>query len=295
MTEHHEDGREAGRVETAQLIGLLKEHAHDAAHDQRLRWAITGIECRAARMRRVRGRLAGSAQGREDWWRTWGAPNVAVRIEVPFQAAEFHGVPDAPVTASRVYTVATADAARRELTVDLVVHEGDSPAMRWLRSVRPGDVVELSQPRQHRLPLVASDHVLLADSTGLPAAVSILTGMGLPGRVRLLARVAPDEVPELDGVEVTRLEGPLDRAFAALDLDGVDSVWGAAESGEMRPVRRLCRKGLGLPSEATQVCGYWRRGVSNTRLDLDRLRLYRDILARGGGPEDLEEQMVEGV
>ena len=167
--------------------------------------------------------------------------------------------------------------------------------MRWLRSVRGGDVVGLSQPRQHRLPLTASDHVLLADSTGLPAAVSILTGMGLPSRVRLLARTAPDEVPELDGVEVTRVKGPLDRAFAALDLDGVDSVWGAAESGEMRPVRRLCRKELGLPGEATQVCGYWRRGVSNTRLDLDRLRLYREILARGGGPEDLEEQMVEGA
>ena len=283
------------RAETAQLLGLLKEHAHDAARDQRLRWTITGIERRAARMRRVRGRLDDGTQDREGWWRTWGAPNVAIRIEVPFQADEFHGVPDAPVTASRVYTVATADAARREIAVDLVVHEGDSPAMRWLRSVRPGDVVELSQPRQHRLPLTASDHVLLADSTGLPAAVSILTGMGLPGRVRLLARTAPDEVPELDGVEVIRVEGPLDRAFAALDLDGVDSVWGAAESGEMRPVRRLCRKEMGLPGEATQVCGYWRRGVSNTRLDLDRLRLYREILARGGGPEDLEEQMVEGA
>ena len=95
-------------------------------------------------MRRVRGRLDDGTQDREGWWRTWGAPNVAIRIEVPFQADEFHGVPDAPVTASRVYTVATADAARREITVDLVVHEGDSPAMRWLRSVRPGDVVELS-------------------------------------------------------------------------------------------------------------------------------------------------------
>ena len=100
---------------------------------------------------------------------------------------------------------------------------------------------------------------------------------------------------ELDGVEVIRVEEPLDRAFAALDLDGVDSVWGAAESGEMRPVRRHCRRTLGLSKEATQVYGYWRRGASNTRLDLDRLRLYRDILAAGGDPAELEERMVEMV
>ena len=72
-------------------------------------------------------------------------------------------------------------------------------------------------------------------------------------------------------------------------------MWGAAESGEMRPVRRHCRRTLGLSKEATQVYGYWRRGASNTRLDLDRLRLYRDILAAGGDPAELEERMVEMV
>jgi len=271
-----------------------------------VRWRITGIESRAAHMTRVHGILdrdddadadadADTEAGATEWAERWCIPNVAIRIELPFQSAEFHGIPDAPVTASRVYTVATADPERREITVDFVVHEGDSPAMLWLRSVRPGDVVELSQPRQHRIPLVATSHVLVVDSTGLPAAVSVLTGMDLPGRVRLLARIPSDEVPELDGVEVIRVEEPLDRAFAALDLDGVDSVWGAAESGEMRPVRRHCRRTLGLSKEATQVYGYWRRGASNTRLDLDRLRLYRDILAAGGDPAELEERMVEMV
>ena len=280
----HDGSPEGDRAEAAQLLSLLKNHSRDASDDGRapgrqadrpVRWRITGIESRAAHMTRVHG--------------------ILDQDELPFQSAEFHGIPDAPVTASRVYTVATADPERREITVDFVVHEGDSPAMLWLRSVQPGDVVELSQPRQHRIPLVATSHVLVVDSTGLPAAVSVLTGMDLPGRVRLLARIPSDEVPELDGVEVIRVEEPLDRAFAALDLDGVDSVWGAAESGEMRPVRRHCRRTLGLSKEATQVYGYWRRGASNTRLDLDRLRLYRDILAAGGDPAELEERMVEMV
>lgn len=311
----HDGSPESDRAEAAQLLSLLKNHSRDASDDGRspdrqadrpVRWRITGIESRAAHMTRVHGILdrdddadadtdADTEAGATEWAERWCIPNVAIRIELPFQSAEFHGIPDAPVTASRVYTVATADPERREITVDFVVHEGDSPAMLWLRSVRPGDVVELSQPRQHRIPLVATSHVLVVDSTGLPAAVSVLTGMDLPGRVRLLARIPSDEVPELDGVEVIRVEEPLDRAFAALDLDGVDSVWGAAESGEMRPVRRHCRRTLGLSKEATQVYGYWRRGASNTRLDLDRLRLYRDILAAGGDPAELEERMVEMV
>lgn len=296
---------EDDRAEAAQLLSLLKNHSRDTSDDGRapdrqadrpVRWRITGIESRAEHMTRVHGILDQDDEaGATGWAERWCIPNVAIRIELPFPSAEFHGIPDAPATASRVYTVATADPDRKEITVDFVVHEGDSPAMLWLRSVRPGDVVELSQPRQHRIPLVATSHVLVVDSTGLPAAVSVLTGMDLPGRVRLLARIPSDEVPELDGVEVIRVEEPLDRAFAALDLDGVDSVWGAAESGEMRPVRRHCRRTLGLSKEATQVYGYWRRGASNTRLDLDRLRLYRDILAAGGDPAELEERMVEMV
>lgn len=206
----HDGSPESDRAEAAQLLSLLKNHSRDASDDGRspdrqadrpVRWRITGIESRAAHMTRVHGILdrdddadadadtdADTEAGATEWAERWCIPNVAIRIELPFQSAEFHGIPDAPVTASRVYTVATADPERREITVDFVVHEGDSPAMLWLRSVRPGDVVELSQPRQHRIPLVATSHVLVVDSTGLPAAVSVLTGMDLPGRVRLLAR-----------------------------------------------------------------------------------------------------------
>ena len=258
----HDGSPESDRAEAAQLLSLLKNHSRDASDDGRspdrqadrpVRWRITGIESRAAHMTRVHGILdrdddadadADTEAEAAEWAERWCIPNVAIRIELPFQSAEFHGIPDAPVTASRVYTVATADPERREITVDFVVHEGDSPAMLWLRSVQPGDVVELSQPRQHRIPLVATSHVLVVDSTGLPAAVSVLTGMDLPGRVRLLARIPSDEVPELDGVD-TQVQEDL-QAGLALEADGVA---GAGDHGDGGVHRGDYRAVVGLDAE----------------------------------------------
>lgn len=274
------------------LLALLDEphdHEQDHSHDHHTRhhWSVTGITPRAAQLTRVTGTLD------DPHFEEWLLPNTAIRLELPFQPPELHGIAGAPTTASRVYTVADADPASRTISVDFVVHEGDSPAMLWLRQVQIGDSVEVWEPSQHRLPHIASDHVLIADPTGLPAAISVIRGLDLPGRVRLLAQVPEDQVPDLPGVEVQRVDGTLIDAFLALDLSMVDSVWAAAESSEVRPIRQHCRRVLNLGKEATQVYGYWRRGTSNTQIDIDRLRLLRDVIAHGGDQSDLERRMEE--
>ena len=284
--------------ELAGLVALLDaDHHHDhegahgagEAHDHHSRFAltVTGVRRRAAHLMRVEATIDDPDFDR------WCLPNVAIRLELPVQPPELTGLESAPRTASRVYTIAETDPARRGVSVDFVVHPGSSPAMQWLASAGPGDVVEVWPPSQHRLPAVGGHHVLLADSTGLPAAVSILRLMKLPGRVRLLARVPQDEIPSLPGVEVVRVERDLGEAFAGADLDGVDSVWAAAEAGELRPVRRHCRQVLGLDKEHTQVCGYWRRGTSNTQIDIDRLRGLRYTLASGGNAADFQARLEE--
>lgn len=265
------------------------DHEPSSHHHTRHRWRITGIQPRATHLTRVSGVVTDTDL------RPWCVPNLALRLELPVQPPELRGIPGAPTTASRVYTVAEADPDTQRISIDFVVHDGDSPAMLWLRAVQVDDVVEIWNQQQHRLPLVSSDHVLLADSTGLPAAKSILRGLHLPGRVRLLAQVPDDELPSLPGTEVHQVTGSLIDGFLGIDLSGVDSVWAAAESSEIRPVRHHCRRVLGLPKEATQVYGYWRNGASNTQIDIDRLRMLREAIASEADRTDLEQRMEEDL
>ncbi len=276
--------------EMAGLLEVVNAH-HDDDHkpqNKRYRWRVTGLERRAAQLMRVTGQLDESADIKQ-----WGLPNTALRLELPVQPDELVGIEGAPTTASRVYTVADINTEAREISVDFVVHEGDSPAMTWLREAKPGTEVELWPPVQHRLPGPWQNRILVCDPTGLPAALSILRHMDLPGRTRLLTNAPQDQVPDLAGVEVVRTDEPLGDAFLALDLDQVDSVWGAAESGQMKIVRTHCRREMGLGKEQTQVYGYWRQGTSNTSIDIQRLRMARDAMADGVSPEDLEERMED--
>lgn len=134
---------------------------------------------------------------------------------------------------------------------------------------------------------------MVADSTGLPAAISLITLGDTSKDVTLIARVPEDELPELPNVQVVRTDGTIGEAFQALDLTGVDVVWGAGESGDMRVVRNHCRKTLGLSKEQTQVFGYWKQGTSNTAIDIHRLRTVRDLLREGGDLSNLEERFEE--
>ncbi len=276
-----------------EMAGLLEvvnaqRGAGSESQDERHRWRVTGLERRAAQLTRVTGRLDESAD-----FEQWGLPNVALRLELPIQPQELIGIVGAPITASRVYTVADVDPEARQISVDFVMHAGESPAMAWLAGVKPGDEVELWPPAQHRLPAPGQNRLLVCDPTGLPAALSILRHMEMPGRTRLLTNAPADQVPELENAELLRTDDLLGDAFLALDLAGVDSVWGAAESGQMQVVRRHCRRELGLSKEQTQVYGYWRQGTSNTSIDIQRLRIARDAMAEGVAPDELEERLEE--
>ncbi|MFZ2527624.1 MAG: SIP domain-containing protein [Rhodococcus sp. (in: high G+C Gram-positive bacteria)] len=271
----------------ASLMEVLSSPEHRTGLDETM-FTVASVTARTVGLTRVTGTISGSHPLGE-----WAGPNIAVRLSLPEQPAEFAGIDGAPGITARVYTVAEVDPASRVVALDVVVHPHESPVMNWLARTRVGDALPIAGPRPHRVPGPGSPRILLADSSALPAALSILTRM--PTDVpTVLAVAAPDDEVDLaeaalanlrDVVSVQRYapggDRPLAAAFAAMDVPAGASVWAAGEREDMREVRRRCREDLALAAPGIQVFGYWKRGISNTRIDLARLEAARASMDAG--------------
>lgn len=227
----------------------------------------------------------------------WLVPNVTVRLAVPDEG-------DYP--ASRVYTIRRFDPATSRADMDFVIHREPSPVMRWLTAVRPGDEIPITGPRQHQLPRFASGAtmLLLADSSAVPALASILEQW--PADARGIAHVSVAraeelaELPVVPGVAVRPTVGTtaatrplLDAALSADAASPGFSVWAAGERDEMKAIRSHFRRDAGLPKEAVQVFGYWKRGLSNTMLDLRRVLHLKSLIEQNKGMAEFDEFDIE--
>ena len=173
-----------------------------------------------------------------------------------------------PSSASRWYSVRRFDADRRELTFDVVLHEG-GVASAWAERARPGDQVTVTAPvGRYAPPPESTWELVVADQTGVPSAVRILEELP-PGRSAYAILEAPNpgsRVPIATSAALTwldhpdpRLPSPLDAAVRGFDLpEGPGYVWMAGESRCARSVRRYLRHELGWPAAAYAVSGYWR-------------------------------------
>lgn len=274
------------------LLTVLNHPDHRHEFDNR-HLVIESVHARAAALVRITGTVSGS-----DSLSAWQVPNATLRLALPEQPLEFQGHPDAPTTTSRVHTVAGIDTDARLLTIDLVRHAEDTPGMRWLARVRPGDSVPIIGPRPHRLPGPGSPRVLLADSSALPAALSILRGIPQEGETTVFAAAPADEIerfreaaeaasshelhgqtphsqtprsrashsqtprsqtPRIHAVD-PRSTLPLSTAFRAISIPKHTSVWAAGELEDIRALHDYCRAVLRLPAERVQTTGYWQRG-----------------------------------
>lgn len=240
---------------------------------------------------RVTGRIATADVA------AWCRPNLAIRLEVETPAGQ------RPV--SRVYTVRSFDEARSLVEIDFVLHEDDSPAMRWLNAATVGSVIQLIGPRPHFVPDFAAGKkvAMFADETGIPALFSILQAWqpGIRGvaHVETADPAAFAELPRVQDVELHLLlrgagEAPgttdrlLEAAKAIADPENW-IVWAAGERQEARFIRDYFTMERGLPKSHAQVVGYWRRGMTSSDIDRLRLRQYEDTRARGGVLENLDD------
>lgn len=293
------DSFEVSPAELPGLLAVLNHPEHQAKIGERSA-TILRIEQRAQRVVRITASLSG-----DDPLDAWDVPNPTVRIAIPEPPEEFASVPGAPQTTSRVYTLAEVDVNSRIVQIDLVQHGGSSPVMRWLSTLEVGDSVRVVGPRPHRIPGEGEPRVLLADSSALPAAARIVRRMPTSADSLLIAAVPRDEFALLRrdigatrGATILRRvepEGdfPLADAFDQLELPATVSVWAAGEREDVRRIRHRCKHELGLPAERMQVFGYWKRGVTNTRLDVERLRATQRLLATGGTFADIDDFEIE--
>jgi NADPH-dependent ferric siderophore reductase len=267
--------------------GVLAQDDHMRDMD-RVRMEVRGIARPTPSVMRVTGRIPGADPVQ------WRVPNLAVRIEVETPAT------GRPV--SRIYTIRSFDAGAGTVEIDFVLHEDDSPAMRWLHAAQPGDTVWLTGPRPHFVPPFSPGKraALFADDTAIPAVHAILEAWpeGVPGAIWIDSgdRAAMEALPRVAGVDRHLMlrdpgcaAGTADRLFAAataLDAPLDWTIWAAGERDEMRRLRAHFRA-LNLPREALQVLGYWKRGTSSSELDRRRLASYEAALAKGLRMEDM--------
>ncbi|MFT4258252.1 siderophore-interacting protein [Microbacterium sp.] len=177
--------------------------------------------------------------------------------------------PEGATTEVRTYTVRAWDPVAGRLTIDFVVHDGGIAAT-WALGAKPGHVVGVNTPRGlYDPPEDIRWQLLVADATGLPAALRLIEQAPAGVRTRVVLEVADaaDEhsVDLPQGVELTWVHGGnghgpsrVDEIVLASELPSEPGyVWVAGETRVTRAVRRYLRHTLKLPSTAYKVVGYW--------------------------------------
>lgn len=226
----------------------------------------------------------------------WMPPNQAVRILV-----------ETPVglrAVMRIYTIRRFDPETCQVEIDFVMHEDDSPAMRWLKQAVPGTRVGMIGPRQHFLPpqVAGKRAAVFADETAIPAVYAILSAWPASAPADVWVETwdaeAFAELPRPDGVRLHLLQRRPDQpagtmhnlitAARAIPDPENCTVWAAGERVEMRDLRTHFHR-AGVARDHMQVLGYWKLGLSGSDLDRVRLAEYEALRESGKTLEDLND------
>jgi NADPH-dependent ferric siderophore reductase len=185
---------------------------------------------------------------------------------------------------SRTYTPRYFDAAKRELTVDFVLH-GEGPASSWAAQAQVGQQMLIAGPgRSYQLDAQARWLLLAGDEAAIPAIATILEVVPetLPTQVLIEVNDAADEfaiaparanvnlrwlhrAQPITGHAATAPAGvELTAAVAAFELPaGPGCVYVACEADAMRRIRRQLLVERSLPREWVTTRGYWKQGATD--------------------------------
>lgn len=201
----------------------------------------------------------------------------------PLTNAAFAKLPDHQQPTVRTYTVRRADAARREITIDFVVHGDHGVAGPWAASAQPGQTVYLMGPGGAYAPDPAADwHLLAGDEAALPAIGAALEALPADAVGQAFIEVSgPDDVIELSAPENVSVHWVFRGGRADMVGDEragdhaplVEAVktapWPPGQvqvfiHGEaqavMHNLRPYVRKERGVDAKWASISGYWRRG-----------------------------------
>jgi NADPH-dependent ferric siderophore reductase len=183
----------------------------------------------------------------------------------------------------RTMTVRRADAAAREIAIDVVVHGEHGAAGQWAATAEPGQPAYLMGPAGAYSPDPAADwHLLAGDETALPAISVALEALpaNAIGQAFIETAGPEDEIPLTapEGVEINWIyrggradlvgedragdHAPLIAAVkTAAWLPGQVHAFVHGEAqAVMHNLRPYIRKDREVDAKWTSISGYWRRG-----------------------------------
>lgn len=180
----------------------------------------------------------------------------------------------APRPPRRTYTPRRYDPDRLSLDIEFV-HHGPGLAARWAERARPDQQLYVTGPGGgYEIPEGASDIVLVADDTALPAAATILESMvdNRPSHLFFEVANAAEERAVCPGLDLrpTWLHRETRNAAAGLLLEeavrgftastAATHWWIACEATAMRRIRNYLLRDVGVAAARIHTRGYWKLG-----------------------------------
>lgn len=204
-------------------------------------------------------------------------------LPAPLTLDSFQVLPAEHQPLVRTFTVRWADADRREMAIDFVVHGEHGVAGPWALAAQPGQPAYLMGPSGAYAPDPAADwHLIAGDESALPAIAATLEALPPKAVAQVFVEVAEpdDEIPLTSraGVDLNWIYRggrgdlvPEDRAgdhaplIAAVKearwLPGQVQVFIHGEAqAVMHNLRPYVRKERGVDAKWASISGYWRRG-----------------------------------
>jgi NADPH-dependent ferric siderophore reductase len=176
----------------------------------------------------------------------------------------------------RRYTIRSFDRAAGHLDLEVVMHAGEGPGLRWAAAARPGDLVEAVGPRGKITIVPAAWYVFAGDESFLPAAFAMLEALpaGTPAWAFLEVANAEEEQPLSVGADLrlvwvhrdNTLPGDAAALVAALGAARLPDTDGHAYvAGELQVAAALRRTLEQQGFEANHISSkaYWGRGRAN--------------------------------
>ncbi len=208
----------------------------------------------------------------------WNGPAAHIKLILgPPAAAGERGL-------SRTYTPRHFDAARRELTVDFVLH-GEGPASSWAAQAQVGQPMVIAGPgRCYTLDAEAQWLLVAGDESAIPAIATILEVV--PDNLRTQVLIEVNDVADEFAIAPVRsnvslrwlhraqpLTGHTATVPAGVELSaavadfqppaGPGRVYVACEADAMRRIRRQLLAERALPREWVTTRGYWKQGATD--------------------------------
>ena len=210
----------------------------------------------------------------------FGPPRPGAHIKLLFVPEGAEWSPEdseAPRPPSRTYTPRRFDPDRRQLEVEFV-HHGDGIASNWASNASVGEQMYVGGPGGgYDVPEDATEIVLIADDTAMPAAGTILESLPDGCRPHVFCEItnADEQRPLSSSVSIepnwlcradenARQGVMLERAIRSMDpLPNNAYWWIACEAATMRRIRDYLVNDCGVDAERLHTRGYWKLGETN--------------------------------